>query len=239
MLEGLEQLLELAQLDDELAALESEAAELPRRRERIAAEREGGETRLAAAQQALKDAEVSQRQFEAALRDQEALLEKLEGQQFQVKSNDAYTALLHEMELAKEAISAAETHILESMEALETATANLAEAESDSARIRSRFDEEERTVEAREIEVKAATERAQARRSELVPQIDAELLGPYERVAKNRRPAVIVLTSELCSGCRVGIPAQQFIEVRRGEKIVHCGTCNRILLHQDMVALGA
>jgi len=239
VLEGLEQLLELARLDDELAAFGTEAAELPRRRERIAAEREGGETRLADAQQALKDAEVSQRQFEAALRDHEALLEKLEGQQFQVKSNDAYTALLHEMEHAKEAISGAETNILEGMEALESATEGLAEAESDSARIRSQFDEEERTLDARAVEVEAATQRARARREELGPQIDPDLLGPYERVAKNRRPAVIVLTGELCGGCRVGIPAQQFIEVRRGEKIVHCATCNRILLHQDMIALGA
>jgi predicted nucleic acid-binding Zn-ribbon protein len=238
VLEGLEQLIELAQLDEELAAFESEAAELPRSRERIAAEREGGETRLADAQQALKDAEVSQRQFEAALRDQETLLEKLEGQQFQVKSNNAYTALLHEMEAAKGAISAAETCILEGMEALESASESLATAESEVARIRSQSDEEERTIEARAIEVKAATERAQAQREQLGPQIGRELLGQYERVAKNRRPAVIVLTSEMCGGCRVGIPPQQFIEVRRAEKIMHCGTCNRILLHEDMLSSG-
>jgi predicted nucleic acid-binding Zn-ribbon protein len=59
------------------------------------------------------------------LQDQEALLKRLEGQQFQVKSNDAYTALLHEMEHAKQAISDCETRILESMDAIETSRSEL------------------------------------------------------------------------------------------------------------------
>ena len=64
-------------------------------------------------------AEQEQRRHEAAVADREALVKKLEGQQFQVKSNDAYKALLHEIDQARAGISEAETRILEAMEGIE------------------------------------------------------------------------------------------------------------------------
>jgi predicted nucleic acid-binding Zn-ribbon protein len=230
--EGLQQLLELSRLDDELAAFEAEVAELPARRERIATEREQGESRVLGAQEALKQAEVVQRQAESALREHEALLQKLEGQQFQVKSNDAYTALLHEMEHAKEAISSAETLILECMESIEAATSGLAEADAALKAGRTRFDEEEGALDARGVELEEETRLRHAEREKLGPTVARDLLNQYERVAKVRRPAVVAVTGELCGGCRVGIPAQQFIEILRGERVVECGNCRRILMHQ-------
>jgi predicted nucleic acid-binding Zn-ribbon protein len=60
-------------------------------------------------------------------------------------------------------------------------------------------------------------------------------LKHYERIAKRRRPAVILVQEERCGGCRVGIPPQTFIEIMRSEMIVTCGNCSRILLHAEKV----
>lgn len=235
MLEGLEQLLELQRLDEKLAAYEVEHAALPELRASIAEQRAGGEVRLNEAREALQAAEMMQRQAESALRDQEALLEKLEGQQFQIKSNDAYTALLHEMELAKEKISEGETQILESMEAIESATTELDTAQAEVSALLTRLDDEESASAAREIELGREIERLQRERVELGPGVGPELLNHYERIARKRRPAVVILNHELCGGCRVGIPPQQFIEILRAEKVITCGNCGRILLHESKI----
>jgi len=66
-----------------------------------------------------------------------------------------------------------------------------------------------------------------------VRSIGPELLNHYERVAKRRRPAVILVKEERCGGCRVGIPPQAFIEIIRSETIVTCGNCARILIHAE------
>ena len=105
MLQGLTQLLELQRLDDQLVDSQTEHDGIPARRDRIAEERSATDERLSTAKQSLEDAQLAMRQAESALQDRETLLEKLEGQQFQVKSNDAYSALLHEMAQAREAIS--------------------------------------------------------------------------------------------------------------------------------------
>ncbi len=167
------------------------------------------------------------------LQDQETLLQRLEGQQFQIKSNDAYTTLLREMEHARESISEHETKILEHMDAIEQSRGQLAEAEKQVGETRSRLDAERRAIDARDPECTSEIDRLRALRSEVGPGIGPELLNHYERVAKRRRPAVILVKEERCGGCRVGIPPQAFIEILRSETIVTCGNCARILIHAE------
>jgi predicted nucleic acid-binding Zn-ribbon protein len=233
VLQGLTQLLELQRVDDELVALQTEYDGLPGHRERIEAERTACDEQLDTAKQALQDAETAMRQAEGALQDQEALLQKLEGQQFQVKSNDAYTALLHEMERARELISEHETKILEHMDLIERCRGELADAEKSVGETRSRLETERRAIDARDEECRREIERLQVLRAEVLPGVERELLAHYERVAKRRRPPVILVEEERCGGCRVGIPPQSFIEILRAETIVTCGNCHRILIHAD------
>ena len=233
MLQGLTQLLELQRLDDKLAALQTEYDGLPGHRERIEAERSACDEQLAAAKQALQDAEGALRQAEATFQDQETLLQKLEGQQFQIKSNDAYTVLLREMEQARESISEHETKILEHMDTIEQSRGRLAEAEKQVVETRSRLEAERRAIDARNTELTSEIGRLRTLRSQLGPDVGPELLNHYERVSKRRRPAVILVKEERCGGCRVGIPPQSFIEIIRGEAIVTCGNCSRILIHAE------
>jgi len=233
VLQGLTQLLELQRVDDELVALQTDYDGLPGHRDRIEAERAACDEQLEVAKQALRDAEAAMRQAEGALQDREALLQKLESQQFQVKSNDAYTALLREMEQARESISEHETKILEHMDAIEQCRGQLEETEKHVSETRSRLEAERRAIDARDEECTREIERLQALRAELRPGVERDLLAHYERVANRRRPSVILVKEERCGGCRVGIPPQLFIEILRGERIVTCGKCSRILIHAE------
>jgi predicted nucleic acid-binding Zn-ribbon protein len=220
-------------VDDELVSLQTEYDGLPGHRERIEQERSACDEQLAAAKQALQDGEGGLRQAEALLQDQETLLQRLEGQQFQIKSNDAYTTLLREMEHARESISEHETKILEHMDAIEQSRGQLAEAEKQVGETRSRLEAERRAIDARDTECTSEIDRLRVLRAEVGPGIGPELLNHYERVAKRRRPAVILVKEERCGGCRVGIPPQSFIEILRSEMIVTCGNCARILIHAE------
>ena len=131
MLQGLTQLLELQRLDDQLVSSTTEFEGLPDRRERLAGQRTACEDRLSAAKESVQEAESSMRQAESNLQDCEVLLAKLESQQFQVKSNNVYTALLREMEQARHSISEQETQILESMEAIESANGEFTKAKEE------------------------------------------------------------------------------------------------------------
>jgi predicted nucleic acid-binding Zn-ribbon protein len=229
----LTKLLELQRLDDQLVDSQTEHNGIPARRDRITQELSAAEERLSAAKQSLEDAQLAIRRAEGDLQDRVTLLQKLEGQQFQVKSNDAYTALLREMEHAREAISEHETKILENMESIEQAAGALEEAEQAARSVRSRHAEEEQLIKLRQEELASEIGRFKQLRSEAGKGVERELLSHYERVAAGRRPAVVAIAEERCSGCLVQIPPQAFIEIKRGAKVITCGNCSRILLHAE------
>jgi len=235
VLEGLDHLLELQRLDAEITRREEALAALPGERKRLDEAREAAATRLSAAHEARQEAESGQRKAEAALQDQEALLKRLEGQQFQVKDNTAYTALLSEMDRANEEISQCETRILEGMEEAEVCRAVEAQAEAEDRAVRARVESEEKALTKREATLQSELEQLRAQRAQVGPKLDAKTLSLYERVAARRRPALALVSGDMCEGCRVGIPAQNTIEIMKGERLITCGNCQRILLHPDMV----
>lgn len=230
MLEDLQKLIDLQNLDEQLAAFEGESAGLPGRRSELAERREAAERRVVAAKDALEEAEGGQRRAEGALQDQEALIQKLEGQQFQVKSNEAYTALLREMEQARQAISDSETHLLEAMDAIEAGVRELAAAEEEGEKVLGRVAAEGKALDTREHELVALIAELRQAREARRASIAVELVEQYDRIASRRRPAVVHVRAELCLGCRVNIPPQLQIELLRGQRVITCSNCHRILV---------
>jgi predicted nucleic acid-binding Zn-ribbon protein len=236
VLESLQHLLELQQLDSEIASREEALVSLPGKRKQFEETRAAVAANLAQAHETLQSSELGQREAEATLQDQEALLKRLEGQQFQVKDNTAYTALLHEMDHAKQVISDCETRILEGMEAAEAAREALAAAEAEERETRERLDSEETATDAREEQLQRELAELGAQRGQVGPKLDVKILATYEKILTRRRPALALVSDEMCQGCRVGIPAQNYIEILKGERIITCGNCHRILLHPEMVS---
>jgi predicted nucleic acid-binding Zn-ribbon protein len=230
VLEDLQKLIDLQNLDEQLAAFEGESAGLPGRRSELAERREAAERRVVAAKDALEEAEGGQRRAEGALQDQEALIQKLEGQQFQVKSNEAYTALLREMEQARQAISDSETHLLEAMDAIEAGVRELAAAEEEGEKVLGRVAAEGKALDTREHELVALIAELRQAREARRASIAVELVEQYDRIASRRRPAVVHVRAELCLGCRVNIPPQLQIELLRGQRVITCSNCHRILV---------
>jgi len=230
LIDTLRQLMGLQRIDDEIARLRADQAALPVRRAELVASREAAEARVLETRQALEAAEAAQRRAEVELQDREAVRRKLEGQQFQVKTNDAYTALLHEIERARQAISGSETAILEAMESIETSGSAKRVAEEAVrgvvervARQSEEFDQREQALSARAAELDVA-------RRETVEKIPPELLAQYEKISARHRPAVVRVRQETCQGCRVHIPPQLAVELIRGTKVLACTHCQRILV---------
>jgi len=191
------------------------------------------EARLVTARARVAEFEQEQRSQEAEARDQEALLAKLEAQQHQVKNNREYTALLQEMEAARESISSAETAVLEAMEELEAARLQLAESESSVASQLEEIAEEERGIQARGEALEGSITELQTRRGTLGEHVSPEVMARYQKILARRSPAVAIVSGEICTGCRVGIPPQNYIEILQGDSLVVCGQCKRILIHGD------
>ncbi len=230
MRETLRQLVELQRLDDELHRIAEAIAALPGDREAAQRSLAEGQQLLANAEARLEARQLELRQAETALQDAEELRKRLEGQQSQVKTNEAYTALLHEIDAAGEAISEAETRILEGMDATQEGTNALEQTRAEAQRIEQETRTRMAEIQGREDALAKEQQQIEEARAALAPQVDASALARYQRVAERKRPAVALVENEVCLGCRVGIPPQLHVEIIAGEDLVSCSSCKRILI---------
>lgn len=236
MRETILKLVALQRVDDELDRTRIEIEGLPDLRTGANALQAESQEALEVAREAVRALDLEQRTLESGLADVEERKRHLEGQTSQVKSNEAYTALLREIEDAKVAIDGTEEKILEAMDALEEARQTQAAAEERASQVAARVAQELLRLDGRVVELDKDAERLTSARDAASDALDAEVRQRYFKVVERRRPALAIVTTELCTGCRVGIPPQDFVDLLSGNDIVQCRTCKRILVRADTLA---
>ncbi len=86
----------------------------------------------------------------------------------------------------------------------------------------------------RRAELREAIAEGNARRAELVPQLEPGLLADYEGIRiRNGGLGLAVLDGEMCRGCRTTMAHRIIDAVKAKETIVRCETCRRFLYAID------
>ncbi len=229
MLPDIEKLLELQTADQEIRKLQEEIAELPRRIAAIEQKLAGTKAHLEKARAAAKADEANKKKFESAIQDLQGRISKYRDQSLDVKTNDQYKALLHEIQFAEQEIRINEDRILEVMVNVDARDKDVRAAE---AELKAETAEVEKEKEdARRVTAEDQKKLAEwnAKRDGLRHGIEADLLRRYERVMKFRGSGLAEVRDHKCMGCQVMLRPQTHNEVLNGEHIVYCDSCQRVL----------
>jgi len=235
----LERLVELERTEREISRLQQEVASLPGRMAAIEQKLAQSKARLDAARARIKEDESNKRKHEAEIQAQQGKISKYREQSLEVKTNEQYKALMHEVAFAEKGIRAAEDKILELMldsEAQEQAvrTAEI-ELKEEAAEI------EKEKAEARAVTAKDEKELAEwnTKRTALRSAIDGDVLRHFERVAKLRGSGVAEVREHKCLACQVMLRPQTYNDVRSSDQIVMCDSCQRVLIYRGDAVVAA
>src|ERR1700730_5377339 len=108
MLPEIENLLHLQEADKEIRRLRDEIAELPKRVAAIEHKLADTKAGLEKAQAAVKADEASRPKYDTSITDVRDKMSKYRNQALDVKTNEQYKALLHEIQFAEKEIAVAE-----------------------------------------------------------------------------------------------------------------------------------
>jgi predicted nucleic acid-binding Zn-ribbon protein len=223
-------LLQLQELDLQIEKLKDRELEIPKQKGKFDIHKKRLAEELARSEERVKQLQVEQRQCEGDIEQKHEQIKKYDGQLLNVKKNDEYQALLHEMDNLKKQIGQREERILNLMEDLDSSKAQLEEDRKRIQAERKRIEEQEGEID-QELAV-AVSERKtlEGKRDPLQKDIDPSLLSRYKRIrkAKQRGPAIVALNDESCGGCHMKVTPQIVNEVMGGN-IHACAHCGRLL----------
>jgi uncharacterized protein len=124
-----------------------------------------------------------------------------------------------------------EADALPLMERLEAFAGEVAGLEEKMAELQPHLDGMIADEKARIDGIEAGMVTLQNERSTLASEVSANLLKQYEQVRKAKRGVALapVVNSERCGGCNVKLPIYVLQKVSKGQEVVRCPSCGRIL----------
>ena len=239
----LQKLIALQNLDTTIRKLEKDQEAIPERRAEIEKEFDQRAFEIRALETRRDEAKHTRARLENEVVEQKGRAERAERNLMSSKKQDEYTAAIREADSARKQISQLETHILEQLEVLEQAEAALNERAAEIASLNSdrdarlkAFDDETGTIGDR-LAV------ARKERDEVFANLPKQMSNMYARIKARIRDGVAVAEARnrSCTACFMSLRPQVMAEIRRGEEVLTCDNCGRILyfVHSDPIEADA
>ena len=149
-----------------------------------------------------------------------------------MRNNREFDAITKEIEYQELEIELAEKRLKEYAAGVKVKKAQLEEAEALSKERTADLGAKKAELEGIEAETAPLVAEYSVQADGVKEKIDERLLAAYERIRRNVRNglAVVTVKRDACGGCFNRIPPQRQVDIRQGKKIIICEYCGRILV---------
>ncbi|MDA3790903.1 MAG: C4-type zinc ribbon domain-containing protein [Desulfobacula sp.] len=149
-----------------------------------------------------------------------------------VKTNKEYNLFLREVDDNKKRKDVLETELLELLDEKEKMEKIVQESEKEFHLLKDQIETEQKDIEKKSIDDRELLDEYIAQQNKIGKTIEPSLMSRFAKVSKmNNGSAVIYVEDEVCMGCFMNIPPQLYIEIQRGNSLISCPQCSRILYH--------
>jgi len=229
----LAQLIALQNADTNIKKLQVEIESIPHRRAEIEKEFDQRAFEIRALEERRDAAFHERARLEKEIFDQKQRAERADRNLMAAKKPDEYTAAIREADAARKQISAFETQELEQMEIFDQAEKELKERAPEVQRLGADMEERFKAFDEQARAQQQQLEAARAERERLVNELPKATSSLYKRISARIRDGVAMAEARngACMACYMSLRPQVMADVRRGEEVITCDNCNRILYY--------
>jgi hypothetical protein len=230
----LAQLIALQKTDTNIRTLQTEIESIPERRAEIEREFDQRAFEIRGLEERRDVAFHERARLEKEIFEQKQRAERADRNLMAAKKPDEYTAAIREADAARKQISALETQVLEQMEVFDAAEKELKErapeVEKLGADMQARFAAFDEQVSRQQQELDGT----RAERERLLKELPKAMSTLYNRISARIRDGVAVAEARngACTACFMALRPQIMADVRRGNEVITCDNCNRILYYE-------
>ena len=225
-------LYELQKIDSEIDEINKVKGELPLEVQDLEDEMAGMTTRIEHVNAEIEELNSLIKQRKREVDQAKIMIGNYKEQQNNVRNNREFDAITKEIEYQELEIELAEKRLKEYAAGIKAKKLQLEEAENLSKERAADLAAKKAELESIEVETAPQVAEYEAQRERVLAKIDERLLAAYERIRRNVRNglAVVTVKRDACGGCFNRIPPQRQVDIRQGKKIIVCEYCGRILV---------
>jgi predicted nucleic acid-binding Zn-ribbon protein len=224
-------LIALQKTDTSIRKLQADIEAIPQRRAEIEKEFDQRAFEIRALENERDTARADRAQLETNLAEARANAERADRNLMASTNENEYTSALREADANRKLAATLETSIVEKMEAIEAAEAKLAEREPDVEKLRNELNAKLAEFDALVKSETKEVETSRAEREKVLASLPKNMATVYNRLITRSKDglAVAEARNSSCTACFMALRPQMMSDVRKGEEIITCEHCGRIL----------
>jgi uncharacterized protein len=227
----LEKLIDLQITDTNIRRLKETIETATEKRAEIEQEFEQHASSISEIKNRRETLKTERAELEKQIAENKTYLERAERNLKHAQNQKEYETAMRETDAIQKQIAAFETQLVEKMAASEEVDT---EIESRADEINSHDSKRDEALKAFDAEVAKAKKELSgenAKRDEVFKTLPAQLAAVYNRMAQRSRDGIAVaeVVNGSCSACFMSLRPQMALEVKRGDQIITCESCTRIL----------
>lgn len=227
----LEKLIELQKTDTNIRKLKKSIETAEQRRANLEQKFEQHASSIREIQNRAETAKNERAGLEKQIAEAKTHLERANRNLKTSTNQKQYETSMREADVLQKQISTFETQVLEKMTAVEEVEKVLEERADEIASLEGNRRQEVSEFEKELAENKAELEVETKKREEVFTTLPTNLAAVYNRLALRSRDGIAVaeVVNGSCSACFMSLRPQMQVEIKKGDKIITCESCARIL----------
>ncbi len=225
-LEQIRQLVALQRVDDAIHSVETELEQAPKDLEELKARFAATDAQRERVLEKIAHLKEQEKRINGEIDDDSSRIKKSKSKMMQVSNSREYQAMAREMDNMEKVNRSREEERSALMEEKMHQDSALQEVDAVWADLKAE-------LETKQISLETRLEEARKRLEELAhirSAVPRPVLDRYEFIRRRlSHPVIVPVTAGVCSGCRIMIPPQTFIELQGGHKIINCPNCQRLI----------
>ena len=230
MIDQLQILVELQSVDKILYDLEQELDTIPQRIDESDQAETALKEALDQAQGDLDEVKKRRAELEKANEGIRARVRRAENRLMGSKSQKEFRAATAEIEEGKDALKSNDDVLLGLMERQEELEASIKKQKEEFKSVSAQAKEQRDVLSKRAKELEKETQRLGKSRQDKAKKVEKTLIQQYDFIRERKQGVALAqVVTGTCQMCHMQLPAQQFNELQRMDKIMYCPSCSRLM----------
>ncbi len=229
-LKQIEQLVEVQKVDDAIHAVKQDLILAPQELESLEQRFQVSTGQRERVMEKISHIQEQQKRISLEIDDDSVRIKKSKNKLMQVANQREYHAMMREMDSMEKQNRSREEEKMILAEELRLQEEALAEIDITYLALKAELEVKHEGLQERIHKAEEKLTQLQKERASTGSEVPQPVFQRYEFIRRRLEHPVIVGVKEgICNGCHISIPPQSFIELQRGQQILSCPNCQRLI----------
>ncbi len=233
-IDQIKKLVELQEIDSEMITLKSRLVEAPKHLEELQSSLDSLDGQIAQTRERLDILNQQKDKLKKDIEEDSHKVKKSKNKLMMVNNTKEYHAMMREMDNLEKLNRFREEEMTNLIEDIQVHQEKMEELTSERQALSQELANSQSTLDSEMQKINKRISQLEKSRKKACANVPVPILSRYNFIRDRlNNPVIVSVKRGVCTGCYISIPPQSFIEIQKGEQILSCPNCQRLIFWEE------